>query len=35
MNYDGEIEDEIFEYLDNKIAYFEENEKAYFRYIDN
>lgn len=35
MNYDGEIEDEIFEYVDNKIAYFEENEKAYVRYIDN
>ena len=35
MNYDSEIENEIFEYVDNKIEYFEENGKAYVRYTDN
>ena len=35
MNYDSEIENEIFEYFDNKIEYFEENGKAYVLYIDN
>ena len=35
ISYDGEIEDEKFDYVDNKIEYFEVNEKAYLHVIDN
>ena len=35
MNYDGEIENEFLSYKGKRIYYYEENEKAYVRYIEN